>query len=567
MTNNKRARLGDMLVEEGAITKNQLTEALERHEETDRRLGDILTELGFTTDEIIMKSLSHQLGVPYVNLADVEIDPYIIKGIPGFIARRHKLIPLARENNALTVAMADPMDILAIDEIQRVIGYEINPVIASEGEIRKAMEKYYGKSLSIETILKDVNLEDKVKVEEGAIDTSMLEVDGNKAPVINLVNHMLIEAIKAGASDIHIEPYGDDLRTRYRIDGILYAVPSPPKHFHSGIVSRIKVMSSLDLAEHRLPQDGRAKVILEGREIDLRISIVPSSSGAEKVVMRILDPADLCLDLTQLGFEGETLSTFKNTIQKPYGIILVTGPTGSGKSTTLYSALKTINSSDRNITTIEDPVEYSLLGITQVQARPYIGLTFASGLRAFLRQDPDVIMVGEIRDKETAEVAIHAALTGHLIFSTLHTNDAAGALVRLVNMEIEPFLISSTLLLSIAQRLVRKICPKCKETDTVSREALKDVGLKIEGDEEKITLYRGTGCKECNSVGYKGRIGIYEVLVINDEIREMIIRRAASPQIKEAAQRAGMTDLREAATEKVLGGITTVEELLRVTAE
>lgn len=566
MTHKKRSRLGDMLVEEGIITKDQLSEALERHRKTNRRLGDILIDLGFTTEEIIMKSLSHQLGIPHVNLADIEIDPYVIGGIPEFIARRHRLIPLYKENNTLTVAMADPMDILAIDEIKRMIGCEIKPVIASEVEIREAIERYYKKILSLEMILKDVDLENKIKlVEKEVIDTANLQIDGNKAPVINLVNHILIEAIKVGASDIHIEPYGDDLRIRYRIDGILYPVPSPPKQFHSAIVSRIKVMSSLDLAEHRLPQDGRTRVILEGREIDLRISIIPSSSEGEKVVMRILDPAGLCLDLTQLGFEGETLSIFKEMIQKPYGIILVTGPTGSGKSTTLYSALKTINQPSRNIITIEDPIEYSLLGITQVQANPYIGLTFASGLRAFLRQDPDVIMVGEIRDKETAEVAIHAALTGHLIFSTLHTNNAAGAIVRLVNMEIEPFLISSSVLVSIAQRLVRKICPKCKEAYSLPTEALKDVGFKIE--EEMVTLYRGTGCKNCNNVGYKGRIGIYEILVIDDQIQEMVIRREASPRIKEVAQRSGMTTLWEAATKKVLSGVTTVEEVLRIITE
>jgi len=558
-----------MLVGAGIITQEQLADALKECRDDYKRLGDVLIGRGLITKETLVKSLSDQLGVPHMNLSEREegVPPDVIKVIPEFIARRHKLIPLEKKDNVLTVAMADPMDILAVDEIRRLIGCEIKPVIASEDEIREAIEKYYEKFLNIETILKDADLEDQVKVIESDkedVGPARLEVDTDKAPIINLVNHMLIQAIKAGASDIHIEPYGEGVRTRYRVDGVLYTVLSPPRRFYNGIVSRIKVMSSLDLAEHRLPQDGRCKVILSGREIDLRISIIPSSFG-EKVVMRILDPEGLCLDLARLGFEAEALAVFEKMIHKPYGMILVTGPTGSGKSTTLYSALQIINSPSVNIITIEDPIEYTLLGTIQVQVKPDIGLTFVLGLRSFLRQDPDIIMVGEIRDEETAEVAIQAALTGHLIFSTLHTNDAAGVLVRLANMGIEPFLIASTVLLSISQRLVRTICSECKESYMVSREALREVGLELGAGEEKVILYRGVGCKNCNNVGYKGRVGIFEVLVIDDEIREMIIRRESLPRIKAAGRAAGMITLREAATKKVLAGITTVEEIIRTT--
>jgi type IV pilus assembly protein PilB len=562
-TTEKRMRLGTMLVKAGIITEDQLNEALEKHKKSHKRLGDMLVDLGFAAEKVIISFLSQQLGLPCVNVADIEeIESKVLTVVPRSFASRHKVFPISKDDTVLTVAMADPLDILVLDELRRLSGCEIRPVLASEKEINRAILKFYKGIFDIESIIKDSELEEKVKVvsleREEDIGVSKLEVEKGGATVVNLVNHILIEAIGVNASDVHIEPLKDSLRIRYRIDGILYSYPSPPKRYHQAIVSRIKVMCSLDLSEHRLPQDGRCRVILADREIDLRVSVTPSSFG-EKVVLRILDPSSLCLDLSRLGLDPEALSIFEETIRKPYGIILVTGPTGSGKSTTLYSALNTINSEDRNIITIEDPIEYTLHGTTQVQVKPEIGLTFAKGLRSFLRQDPDVMMVGEIRDRETVEVAIHAALTGHLIFSTLHTNDAAGALVRMMEMGIEPFLISSTVLLCMAQRLVRLVCPKCKEEYTPPKETLESLGL----GEEKV-FYRGRGCKYCNGIGYKGRIGVFELLPVNEEIQNLVVKKAPSPVIKEAACKAGMVTLQEAAMKKVLEGVTSLEEAFRV---
>ncbi|MDI6703749.1 MAG: type IV-A pilus assembly ATPase PilB [bacterium] len=567
----KEQRLGDLLVNAGVISEAQLQDALEDQRKTNDRLGRVLTRLGFVTEEVMVAFLASHLNIPYVNLSELdEVDPDMRRLVPEFLVRRQFVFPISKDGNTLTVAMADPLNVLAIDDISLITGCQVKVVVATETEIRKAIERYYGRLDILGDIIR--NIEEKevelVKEDENEeeIDIGKLISEGGEAPVVNLVNHILAEAIKAGASDIHIEPYEKSLRTRYRIDGILYEVVSPPKHVQAAVVSRIKIMSRLDIAERRLPQDGRCKVRLEGKEVDLRVSIVPTNFG-EKVVMRILDPATLCLDMTALGFEPDVLSIYQKNIQVPYGIILDTGPTGCGKSTTLYSTLSSLNSPDKNIMTIEDPIEYVLPGINQVHVKPDIGLDFASGLRAFLRQDPDIILVGEIRDRETAEVAINAALTGHLVLSTLHTNDAPSAVTRLINMGIEPFLIASTVVMCIAQRLVRVICPKCKEPYEVSSKTLENVGIQVEKGRERVTLYRGTGCKNCTNIGYRGRTAIFEVMPIDDTIRDLVLNRKPSHIVKKAAKEAGMVTLRDAAIRKVLNGITTVEELLRVTFE
>jgi type IV pilus assembly protein PilB len=569
MVTRTKQRLGDILVDAGIITEDQLRQALDEQERRNERLGKVLVDLGFVDEETIVSHLSAHLGMPSINLSEIkEIEPRVRKLVPDFFVRRQLLIPIAREKNVLTVAMADPMNILALDDIALMTGCKVAPAIASESDVRAAIERFYGTE-ALDSIIEDMDAGDvevvKETEEEEELDVSGLMVESSEAPIVNLVNHIMAEAIRAGASDIHIEPYENYLRVRYRIDGVLYEVVSPPKKVQNAIVSRIKVISRLDIAERRLPQDGRAKVRLENREVDLRISILPTSFG-EKVVMRILDPSSLCLDLTKLGFEQSTLAQYQKGIKTPYGIILVTGPTGCGKSTTLYSSLKELNSPDKNILTIEDPVEYVLDGINQVQVKPEIGLDFASGLRAFVRQDPDIIMVGEIRDRETAEVAIQAALTGHLVFSTLHTNDAPGAVTRLVNMGVEPFLITSTVIMCVAQRLIRMICPKCKESYKVPRQTMEDFGIKVE-EEGDVTLYRGRGCTNCTNIGYKGRTGIFEVMMMEPEVEELILAREPASVIREEARKHGMMTLREAAVKKVLDGVTTMEELLRVTFE
>jgi type IV pilus assembly protein PilB len=564
-------KLGEMLVEVGIITEEQLQEALEEQKKTGGRLGQNLMALGYITEEIMSAFVGKQLGIPYVSLSEYEnISPEVVKSVPEDIARHQTLIPISREENTLTIAMSDPLNVFTTDDLRVVTGCEIKVVISSEAEIKSAIEKYYGSKGSMEDVLKTMEQQDTgsgslevVEAEKEETDLAAIEAASEDAPVVKIVNLILGGAVRAGASDIHIEPYEKSLRTRYRIDGVLHEVTSPPKRMQAAVVSRIKIMAQLDIAERRLPQDGRIKIRVMNREIDLRVSILPTAFG-EKVVMRILDAASLCLDLTKLGFEADVMSIYKKHIDVPYGICLVTGPTGSGKSTTLYSTLTTLNYPDRNIMTIEDPVEYVLEGVNQVQVKADIGLTFASGLRSFLRQDPDIIMVGEIRDTETAEIAINAALTGHLVFSTLHTNDAPGAVTRLNNMGIEPFLTTSTIVMVIAQRLVRLICEQCKETYEVPVQVLNDLGFGIK-DKEMVTLYRGKGCDNCSNTGYRGRNACYEVMVLNDTIRELILERASTHVIKQKARENGMITLREAAIKKVLKGATTIEEMMRVT--
>ena len=562
------------MVEVGIITEEQLKEATEEQKKTGMKLGKVLLSREYISEDVLLAFLGKQFGISFVSLQEYgDIPKEVINSVPESMVKRQLVIPITKKKNVLTIAMADPMNVFAVDDLRLMTGCDVNVVIASESEIKSAIEKYYGTSGkgSMDDILKEMESGEADDLEvvnetQGDEDTSALALAAEDAPVVKIVNLLLAEAIKMGASDIHIEPYEKTLRIRYRVDGVLHQAKAPPKKLQNAIASRIKIMSSLDIAERRLPQDGRIKIKVAGREIDLRVSILPTAFG-EKVVMRVLDAAALCLDLTKLGFEGETLSVYHKNIEIPYGIVLVTGPTGSGKSTTLYSTLSTLNYPDKNIVTIEDPVEYVLEGINQVQAKPDIGLTFAAGLRSFLRQDPDIIMVGEIRDTETAEIAINAALTGHLVFSTLHTNDAPGALTRLNNMGIEPFLTSSTVVMVIAQRLVRVICKKCKESYEVDVDSLDSLGVKKEELKglEKVTLYRGKGCDNCSNTGYRGRLACYEVMEVTDRLRDLILERASTHVVKLAACEDGMLTLRESAVKKLLSGTTTVEEVMRVT--
>lgn len=554
-----------MLLKANIITQEQLDIALAEHKKTHERLGKVLVKCGFVSEETILNFLGSQMGLPYVNLDNIEMERFgkILRDeVLEPIVRRHFAVPISMNDDVLTVAMADPLDIVAIDDIRRITGYKIQPVVSSEQKIKDAIDKYYRKKETIEDILADVKVKTlSIIKDEEAVDLDKIKEEGEALGIIRLVNHLLAEAIDKGASDIHIEPYEDELRIRYRIDGVLHAAFSPPKNLMRSIISRFKIISGLNIAERRLPQDGRCSIRLREKEAEMRVSVVPTSYG-EKVVARILDPSSLCLDLTKLGFGKDILSLYKRKINEPYGIILITGPTGCGKTTTLYSTLKAINAEDKNILTVEDPVEYKIKGLNQTQVRPEIGLDFPTALRSFLRQDPDILFVGEIRDKETAEVAINAALTGHLVFSTLHTNNAIGAIIRLQNMGVEPFLIASTLILSVAQRLVRKICPECRVVYKPKESILKFFSIP-----DSLTFYKGQGCKKCSNIGYKGRIGVYEFLDITPEIGELVIEREPAGRIIEFAKEKGFLTLKDAVAEKIKEGITTPEEGIKVVIE
>ncbi|MDI6751828.1 MAG: ATPase, T2SS/T4P/T4SS family [bacterium] len=547
--------IGNMLVEANLLTKEGLEKAILEQKKTKEKFSRILVRLGLVEEEGLVTFLGKKFNIPYINLSTATIDASITDTIRYDVAKKYLLFPCQKENDILTVAMVDPLNTTTINELIVETGYQIKAIIASETAIRKAIRNYYEQTGK----RKGVTI---APIAEG-IDVDKIMRQSSEAPLISLVNHILEEAVNAKASDIHIEPYEQTLRIRYRIDGVLYEVATPPKQMHHPIISRLKIMAEMDIAERRLPQDGRCKVRIKNRDVDFRVSTIPANFG-EKCVMRILDSSSLCVELTDLGFEPDTLATFEKNINVPHGMILVTGPTGSGKSTTLYSALRTLSTPEKNILTIEDPVEYVLAGVNQIQAKPEIGFDFASGLRSFMRQDPDIILVGEIRDRETGEVAINAALTGHLVLSTLHTNEAAGSVTRLVNMGVEPFLISSTLVMVVAQRLVRKLC-SCKEPYEVSAESLKSLGIDIW--EEKTVLYKPKGCEKCVNIGYKGRIGVYEILVSNEEIRDLIIHRETSHAIQQAAIKHGMVTLRETAIRKVLSGATTIDEMMRIVAE
>ncbi|MEK6667003.1 MAG: type IV-A pilus assembly ATPase PilB [candidate division NC10 bacterium] len=565
-------RLGDLLVNEGLITQENLQRALVEQKGSNEKLGSILVRLGLIQEDQLIGFLSRQYGIPSITLTQLDIDPEVVKLVPAQIAKKYEVLPVKRTGNALTLAMADPTNVFALDDVAFMTNLQVLPVVASQGAIRQAIERLYEPQASafsdVITALEGETPD--VEVVEGGEDVAPSKVDifelkdaSEEAPVVKLVNLILTDAIRRGASDIHLEPYEKVFRVRYRIDGVLQEMMAPPKRLEAALLSRVKIMSNLDIAERRLPQDGRIKIRYSSREIDLRVSTLPTIFG-EKIVMRILDKEALTLDLAKLGFDDWSMENFKKVIHQPYGMILITGPTGSGKTTTLYSAVHTINSPDINIMTAEDPVEYNLKGINQVQVNEEIGRTFAAVLRSFLRQDPDVILVGETRDLETAQIAIRAALTGHLVFSTLHTNDAAGTIARLQDMGIPPFLVASSILLVLAQRLARRVCKECREPYEVDEESLTPYGHVPQGL-GKVTLYKGKGCQACNFTGMKGRTAIYEVMPISPEMRELILRGANTTELRDLATQQGMKTLRQAGLLKVLEGAATAEEILRVT--
>src|SRR6266852_482443 len=566
-------RLGDLLVKEKIITPEQLDQANKVQKETKCRLGSALVKLGFLTDEDVTNFLSRQYGVPAINLSYFEIDPSVVKLIPFETAKRYQILPLSRVGASLTIAMVDPTNVFAMDDIKFMTGFNIEPGVAPESSILDGIEKAYGtsKEEDLEQVMQSMSDMDEADVELQADQQELgladLEKAADEAPIVKLVNLVLTDAVKRGASDIHIEPYEKEFRVRFRIDGVLQSIMSPPVKLKDAITSRLKIMAKLDISEKRLPQDGRImlKMNIGGRkkQLDFRVSTLPTLWG-EKIVLRLLDKENLRLDMTKLGFEPESLVKFEKAILKPYGMVLVTGPTGSGKTNTLYSSISPLNQPDTNIMTAEDPVEFQLAGINQVQMKEQIGLNFAAALRAFLRQDPNIILVGEIRDFETAEIAIKAALTGHLVLSTLHTNGAPETITRLMNMGIEPFLVATSVHLICAQRLVRRICVNCKEELEVPEQALIDAGYTPE--EVKTTkIYHGKGCSTCNKNGYKGRTGLYEVMEINDELRELILVGASALELKKKAIEQGMITLRRSGLIKVALGQTTMEEVLRET--
>ena len=585
-------RIGELLLKEKRITPEQLQQALNHQKANGGKLGHNLVRLGFVKDEEITALLSRQYGVPSINLAQFEIDPSVIKLIPADTAQKYEIVPLSRSGATLTIAMTDPTNVFAMDDIKFMTGYNVEPVVASETAVVEAILRYYptaGKvttpsvalpsgpsaldaaSRGLEELQESLAAPDDVEVLEELqeISAEALAKQGEEAPVVRLVNVVLMSAIQKGASDIHIEPYEKELRVRYRIDGILYNIMSPPMKYRDAISSRIKIMSKLDIAEKRLPQDGRIKIRFnengQPKEIDFRVSVLPTLFG-EKIVMRLLDREKLMLDMTRLGFEPESLVKFETAIQRPWGMVLVTGPTGSGKTNTLYSSIAKINTSETNIMTAEDPVEFNLAGINQVQVRENIGLNFAAALRSFLRQDPNIILVGEIRDFETAEIAVKAALTGHLVLSTLHTNDAPSTINRLMNMWIEPFLVASSVHLICAQRLVRRICSNCAEPHPHAPAALIQAGFSHD-DANSVVPKKGAGCERCNQTGYKGRVGLYEVMEISEELRELILVGASGLELRRKAVDDGMITLRQSGLRKVKDGVTTMEEVVRETVK
>ncbi|HEY8943906.1 MAG TPA: type IV-A pilus assembly ATPase PilB [Polyangiaceae bacterium] len=564
MTQN---RLGELLVREKLISLQQLRKAQDEQKRTGANLGYTLAKLGYVADGEITNFLSAQYRLPAINLDEYEIDAEVIKLVSREVCEKHRIIPVSRSGSSLIVAMSDPTNLNAIDDIKFLSGYNVEPVVASETSIQAAVERYYNQGPSYEEVMADFDLgEEEIDfgADEEEISAVELERASADAPVVRLVNVLLLNAIRKGASDIHCEPYEKRFRVRYRIDGVLHEEMAPPLKLKNALVSRLKIMSQLDIAERRLPQDGRIKLKLgKGREMDFRVSVLPTMWG-EKVVLRLLDKSNLQLDMAKLGFDPEPLKDFKWAINQPWGMVLVTGPTGSGKTTTLYSGLSELNKPGTNISTAEDPVEYNLPGINQVQMHDDIGLNFAMALRSFLRQDPDVIMVGEVRDFETAEIAVKAALTGHLVLSTLHTNDAPATISRLLNMGVEPFLITASVNLVLAQRLARRVCNDCKAETDIDPQILVDLGCTDE-QIETAKVFRGRGCATCNNTGYKGRVALYEVMRFHDELKEMVLQGASAAELKVAAIKRGLVTLRMAGIRKVLEGVTTPEEILRVT--
>ena len=570
------SKFGELLLRTGKIDQQQLQEALAYQKEQGGRLGTALVKLTHITENQLVEALSQHFGVPSVDLTEIDIDEVVVKIIPADIARKYTIVPVSKAGATVTVAMLDPSNVFAMDDVKFMTGYKVEPVVAAETGIRGAIDRYYGSTHAIELkkVMEDLSEEAgtgtdlEVLEEEQDLDLATLEEESEQAPVVKLVNIVLTDAIKRGASDIHIEPYEKEYRVRYRIDGILYEMMHPPLKLKEAITSRVKIMARLDIAEKRLPQDGRIKIKTKiagkAKDLDYRVSVLPTLFG-EKIVMRLLDKDKLMLDMAKLGFEPESLRRFENAILKPYGMVLVTGPTGSGKTNTLYSALQRINTPEVNVITAEDPVEFNLMGINQVQMREQIGLNFAASLRSFLRQDPNIILVGEIRDFETAEVAIKAAMTGHLVLSTLHTNDAPSSINRLMNMGIEPFLVATSVHLIAAQRLVRRICSFCREPAAeVPPNVLVEAGFS-DAESRTLKLFRGRGCERCSNTGYKGRIALYEVMEVEDEIREMILSGASSYELRVKAIQNGMITLRGSGLQKIRDGVTTMEEVLRET--
>jgi type IV pilus assembly protein PilB len=560
-------RIGELLVKENLLSAEQLAKAREATRSKGGRLGAQITELGFLDENELTDFVAKQYGVPSINLDEFEIESAVIQLIPEDVAGKHNVIPVNRAGSTLILATADPSNIFALDDIKFLTGYNIQAVVAAEDAIRRAIDKYYDQSTSLDDVMGDFDDSDIDLVQDGDdVDVGELAKASEDAPVVKLVNLILTDAVKKEASDIHIEPYEKSFRVRYRIDGVLYEVMKPPMKLRNAITSRLKIMSELDIAERRLPQDGRIKLKMgRGREMDFRVSVLPTLFG-EKVVMRLLDKSNLQLDMTKLGFEQGQLDVFQDSIHQPFGMVLVTGPTGSGKTTTLYSALSELNKISENLSTAEDPVEFNLAGINQVQMHEEIGLNFAAALRSFLRQDPDIIMVGEIRDFETAEISVKAALTGHMVLSTLHTNDAPSTINRLLNMGIEPFLVASSVNCIVAQRLARRICEECKERDPeIQLDALIAAGL----DEEtarKVTPLKGSGCRTCSDTGFKGRVAVYEVMALKEELKEFVLNGASALELKREAVRLGMRTLRSTALSKLAEGTTTLGEVLRVSS-
>ncbi len=570
----KTEAIGEIFLNLGLINREQLNQAIEKQKLLKRQeaLGDVLVNMGFITEKDRVRGLGEQWGVPFVDVAELEIDPAVTKLVAENVARKLKILPIAKKNGKLTLAMKNPLDIFAIDEVRMMTGVDVEPAIAPEEDIINAIGRHYRSQVDVteqvDSVIKEFDTGDidfdAASSDDGDEDISIEQLRelSEEAPVIKLANLIISRGINDGGSDIHIEPAKDFVRVRLRVDGLLQEIMRIPKKVQASLISRIKIMAEMDIATKRTPQDGRIGAVIDGRQYDFRVSTLPSVFG-EKIVMRILDKSSVSVGLHKLGMLPETLEKFEALISRTYGIILVTGPTGSGKSTTLYSVLSKLNSGEKNILTIEDPVEYELAGLTQVQINNKAGLTFASGLRTMLRQDPDIAMVGEIRDAETATIATEAALTGHLVLSTLHTNDAPGAMTRLVDMGIEPFLIASSVIGVLAQRLVRVVCPKCKEQYTPPRDAVGRLGIEIDGD-TKVTFYRGRGCDHCRGSGYKGRLGVYELMLVTDRVRDLVLQKSSAHVLREAAIDGGMKTLKDDAVAKILLGQTTLEECLRV---
>ncbi|MBW2447717.1 MAG: type IV-A pilus assembly ATPase PilB [Deltaproteobacteria bacterium] len=560
-------RIGELLVKESLLSAEQLEQAEEQASKSGERLGAQITKLGYLEEAELSDFIAKQYGVPSIDLEDFEPDPDVLELIPEDVAMKHSVVPVNRAGSTLVLATADPANIIAIDDIKFLTGYNVDVVVASEDSIKSAIDRWYDRGDMLADVMADFDDSDiDVISDEDDVDVNQLAAESEDAPVVKLVNLILTDAIKRVASDIHIEPYEKSFRVRYRIDGVLYEVMKPPMKLKNALLSRLKIMAELDIAERRLPQDGRIKLKMgRGREMDFRVSVLPTLFG-EKIVLRLLDKSNLQLDMTKLGFEQTQLDVFKDCIHRPYGMVLVTGPTGSGKTTTLYSALSELNQTSENLSTAEDPVEFNLTGINQVQMHEDIGLNFAAALRSFLRQDPDIIMVGEIRDFETAEIAVKAALTGHMVLSTLHTNDAPSTVNRLLNMGIEPFLVSSSVNCIVAQRLARRICEECKERDPeVTVEALMKAGMD-EAAAKEVNPMKGRGCNRCSDTGYKGRVALYEVMELSEELKDFVLNGASAAELKREAIRQGMCTLRKSALRMLLEEVTTLGETLRVSA-